>query len=29
MPLYMSQFAYTSEALTAFVKNPEDGTTVI
>ena len=29
MPLYMSQFAYTSEALAAFVKNPEDRTTVI
>lgn len=29
MPLYMSQFAYTSEALAAFVKNPEDRTTVV
>ncbi len=29
MPLYMSQFSYTSEALTAFVKNPEDRTTII
>ena len=29
MPLYMSQFSYTSEALKAFVKNPEDRTTVI
>ncbi|HEY6540042.1 MAG TPA: GYD domain-containing protein [Ktedonobacteraceae bacterium] len=29
MPLYMSQFAYTSQALTAFVKNPEDRSTVI
>jgi len=29
MPLYMSQFSYTPEALTAFVKNPEDRTTVV
>ena len=29
MPLYMSQFSYTPEALKAFVKNPEDRTSVI
>ncbi len=29
MPLYMSQFSYTPEALKSFVKNPEDRTTLI
>ena len=29
MPLYMSQFSYTSDALAAFVKNPEDRTNLI
>ncbi len=29
MPLYMSQFAYTPEAWTAFTKNPEDRTNVV
>ena len=29
MPLYMSQFAYTSEAWTALTRNPEDRSEVI
>lgn len=29
MPLYMSQFSYTPDALAAFVKNPEDRTAPI
>ena len=29
MTLYMAQFAYTSEAWTAFTKHPEDRTTII
>ena len=29
MPLYMSQFSYTSDALASFVKNPEDRTAVV
>lgn len=29
MPLYLSQFAYTPEAWTAFIKNPEDRTETI
>ena len=29
MPLYMAQFAYTSEAWTAFTKNPENRTSAV